>query len=491
MLFSMFAATAAKFPSRAAIVEPDCELTYLQLETLASAIASTLQKQSITAGDRVILLLPNCAQFVAATFAISKLGAVIVPLNLAYKADELLFYFEDAQAKAVVTFGSAASVIEDVTSRLSTPCMLINLDDINLLTANESLPISKAVDPSATALYQYSTGSTGKPKRVMRSFGDLVSEAENFRNTAKTTEDDKILAVAPFFHAHGFGNGVLAAAASGASLVTLTSFTRRKAVMSVLKKHAITIFPGVPFMFSILAEAPSIDREPLPALRLAFSAGAALDEETYQRFLQKYGVPIRQLYGSTETGAMCLNTGATTGDLWRSVGRPLHNVSIEIAGEDGMLGPNENGEIVVRSNAMTSGYANLAEATKESFRGDQFWTGDLGYLDEGGHLFITGRKKFFINAAGNKVDPAEIENLIAEHPKVKEVVVVGVESSYGLEVIKAVVVLKEPCNEQDIRDCCLGRVADFKVPRIVEFRTEIPKSPLGKVLRKYLIEQPA
>ena len=137
---------------------------------------------------------------------------------------------------------------------------------------------------------------------------------------------------------------------------------------------------------------------------------------------------------------------------------------------------------------MTTGYANLPEATKTSFIDGEFWSGDLGKKDSYGNIYITGRKKLFINAAGNKVDPGEIEKLLLTLPKIKEAVVLGIKGSYGLESIKAVIVADGECDEQEIRDWCQGKIADFKIPRIIEFRDEIPKSPLGKVLRKYLIE---
>lgn len=485
MLYSMFAATAENYGQQTAVISPTETLSFQQIQQRVLTFAAALYSNNLQIGDRVVLLLPNGPDFIAATFAIAYCGGVVVPLNTAYKSEELCNYLADAQPRIVICDDVFGDSVRAVIDQLTLSCTVLNTSQ-----PSESCSAPAAeVEPSACALYQYSTGSTGKPKRVMRSFSDLVNEATNFKTSAQTSTEDRILAVAPFFHAHGFGNCVLAGAASGATLVTLPNFKSRKKVMTTLRERRITIFPGVPFMFSILADAPSLDKEPLPELRLAFSAGAALDENTFQKFLAKYDVPIRQLYGSTETGAMSLNTGSTAGDKWRSVGKALANVHITIRDEtDALLPANVTGEIVIHSNAMTRGYANLAEATRESFRDNQFYTGDLGYLDTDGYLTITGRKKFFINAAGNKVDPGEIEQLIAAHPNVGEVVVVGVKSEYGLEVIKAAVVAKGPITEQDIRDCCIGKVADFKVPRIIEFREEIPKSPLGKVLRKYLIE---
>lgn len=487
MLYPMFAASAETYADSPAVIEPQQTWSYQQLHEKVLKCVSLLTSARICPGGRVVLLAQNGSDFVAATFAVAYCGAILVPLNTAYTPAELASYLADAQPIILLCEDRCAADARIAIDREELNCQLLTLSSLGS-TPLESPPPPADISGKAIALYQYSTGSTGKPKRVMRRFQDLVNEANNFRATVNTSNRDRILAVAPFFHAHGFGNAVLAAAASGATLVTLPAFKSRKKVMSLLREARITLFPGVPFMFSILADAPSVDNAPLVDLRLAFSAGAALDEKTYRAFLEKFDVPVRQLYGTTETGAMSLNTGATDGEKWRSVGQPLANVEITIVDEQGQPVTTGNiGEVVVRSNAMTDSYANLAQASQESFRNNAFYTGDLGVMDADGYLTITGRKKFFINAAGNKVDPAEIEHLIQQHPQVEEVIVVGVQSDFGLEVVKAVVVAKSTIPEQAIRDCCIGKVADFKVPRIIEFRDEIPKSPLGKVLRKYLL----
>jgi long-chain acyl-CoA synthetase len=291
------------------------------------------------------------------------------------------------------------------------------------------------------------------------------------------------------FHAHGFGNCLLAAVRVGATIVALESFNRQDVLDALLHK-GISVFPGVPFMFSILADSPSISGAELPALRLAFSAGAPLAQKTFDSFMQKFGVPVRQLYGSTETGSVAINLGSTEGDLWGSVGQPMRNVEVKIVDEQGQpAGVDQTGEIVILSPAMTRGYANLEDVNRDTFRDGHFWSGDLGRIDADGNLFISGRKKLFINVGGNKVDPAELEALIATHPSVTESVVLGIGGGHSQEIIKAVVVCKQDCSAEEIREWCRGKVADFKVPRIVEFRDEIPRSPLGKILRKYLQDE--
>jgi long-chain acyl-CoA synthetase len=212
-----------------------------------------------------------------------------------------------------------------------------------------------------------------------------------------------------------------------------------------------------------------------------------LPRETFQKFFEKHGVPIRQLYGTTETGSISINLDKNISDTADSVGFPMRNVGVEIFGKKGeILPPGETGEIGIKSSAMIQGYAGLEDFNSDSFRNEYFFPSDLGKKDKDGNIYILGRKSLFINTGGNKVDPSEIEILLKTHPQVKEVVVVGVESYYGEGVIKAVIVPTSPCNEREIVDFCKGKIADFKIPRIVEFREEIPKSPLGKILRKYL-----
>jgi long-chain acyl-CoA synthetase len=488
MLYQMLAAAAASYPKHPAIVSSHGALTYEELLGFTEGFACHLTSSGLKAGDTVALLLPNDGDFVIATFALAKMGTIVLPLNPQHRRQEIGFYLQDAAARAIVTTPVHADLCHGILAEVSRECSLIT--DVKGAARTAPRPGRDSREPiGGDGLCQYSTGSTGTPKRVVRTQANLVHEANNFQATIGTGHNDRILSVAPFFHAHGFGNCALAAVRAGATMVVLESFNRRR-VMEMLTKHNITIFPGVPFMFSILADAPSISDTSLPSLRFAFSAGAPLNKDTFDKFARKFGVHIRQLYGSTETGSISTNLGSTEGDLWASVGQPMKNVEVRVVDEQGQEAlPGETGEIVVRSDAMTQGYTGAEEANKKSFVNGHFWTEDLGRKDALGNLYLTGRKKFFINVAGNKIDPGEIEAVLRAHPKVQEVVVVGVKGSYGLETIKASVVGKEQCDAQELRDWCQGKIADFKMPRIIEFRDEIPKSPLGKLLRKYLIDE--
>ncbi|WP_207891837.1 class I adenylate-forming enzyme family protein [Thiogranum longum] len=484
----MLADTVQRLPSNTFMEWGENTLSFQDFRHAVDRFSATLAESGVRSGDAVILLLPNGPEFATGVFAIAKLGAIAVPLNTAFQDKELQFYLQDSRARTLVTTTDILDSHNDLIDE-SRDCQVITEIPVSAEpTAGEQRQPLKG-----PVLYQYSSGSTGTPKRVIRSQEQLVHEANNFTATVNISSSDRILTVVPLFHAHGFGNCLLAAARTGATMVVLPAF-KRKSALNTLADKGITVFPGVPFMFSILADSPSIQGMPLPRLRLAFSAGAPLARETFDNFRGKFSVPVRQLYGSTESGSVAINTGSTDGECWSSIGTPMRNVEVRIVGENGEpVSAGESGELVICSQALTHGYANLDEVNQETFRDGCFWSGDVGHKDENGNIYITGRKKLFINAGGNKVDPGQVEEVIARHPAVNEVVVVGLQGQYGQEIIKAAIVRNEgqECTAEQIREWCNGKLADFKVPRVIEFRAEIPRSPLGKILRKYLQEDVA
>jgi long-chain acyl-CoA synthetase len=251
--------------------------------------------------------------------------------------------------------------------------------------------------------------------------------------------------------------------------------TRGRAA-ELIEREAATVFPGVPFNFRLLAEMPG-DAD-LGSLRLCFSAGTALPQATFDAFHERFGIPVRQLYGCTEAGTLTINLDSDPVATAASVGRPTGRVAVTIV----------DSEVAVRSPALTRGYAGMAELNRQVFPGDWFFTGDLGRLDDEGRLYLLGRKKLLIQVAGHKVDPIEVEDVVVSHPRVRDVCVVGVKGAVeGEEAVKAVVVGDDGFRERDLIRFCQERLATYKVPQIVERRDEIPKSPLGKVLRKYLV----
>lgn len=502
---------AHEYPEKTAIVEDDINITYRELQELVEGFSNGLGSLGICPSDCIAVVLPNCSEFVVSFYAAAKLNAVFLPLNHLFKEDELSYYINDSNAKVIITDTTRASLCQQIIAKSQRQIELITINaavsastyfyDLILPESTESATESKIDLTQENFLYQYSSGSTGRPKRVGRTQQNLYHEVNNFTQTAQVTEADKILCLVPMYHAHGLGNCLLAALQNGATLVILEQFRqqgepmevpfifRRLRVLELIEQEQITILPAVPYIFNTLAETPADTPADLSSLRLCFSAGNFLGQEIFERFRTRFGVWVTQLYGCTEAGSVAIDLDMTD-KPYGSVGRPMQNVEIKIISDRGTTLPvGEIGEIVIVSQTLTSGYHNMPELNQQAFKDGAFFTGDLGKIDESGRLYITGRKKILIDTGGRKVDPIEIEDVLVTHPHIKEAVVVGAKGFFAGEIIKAVIVIKEgeTVDKREISDYCKARLAEFKVPRMIEFRDEIPKSPLGKILRKALV----
>jgi long-chain acyl-CoA synthetase len=521
MLDKILGDTVKKHPEKIAFVYDNLRITYKDFYSKVVGLSQGLSSIGINR-DCIALILPNCPEFVISFFAVAKLNAIVLPLNPLFKEDEIKYYISDSNASAIITDIKRADICRNVISQLGRQIKLIVVNGVDssslsfydlvgertkveeslrvsLLRSELSKRIEKKALYEGDMLYQYSSGSTGRPKRVCRTQKNLLHEGENFTTTAKITSFDNILCIVPLFHAHGLGNCLLAATCTGATLIFLEEaqnstvaevpfIFRCLRVLELIQTEQVTILPGVPYMFSALAEIPSRTQPNLSNLRLCFSAGNFLHKELFDKFNYKFGIPIRQLYGCTEAGSVSINLDSKAEDTYDSVGMALKNVEVKIIDEqENEVACGITGEIVIKSQALTSGYYNLPELNRQAFKNGYFFTGDLGKKDENNRLYVTGRKKILIDTGGYKVDPLEIEDILITHPKVKEAVVVGTKEPYVGEIIKAVIVLQDKCNEDEILSYCKDRIAGFKVPKLVEFREHIPKSPLGKILRKNLI----
>jgi long-chain acyl-CoA synthetase len=482
----LFLSTVNRYEDKTAVLEGERKITYRTLDSMVRSLSSFLISEGIAHGDRVAILLPNSIEFITSFFSVSSLGAVSLPLNTAYKQEEIRFYVSDSRVKLLITEERLKSIAENITSDLDVSLVIVKggKTDWSFVDDDTTDRFVASVKSNDEALYLYSTGSTGRPKRVARTHFNLIALADNHTETVGWTEKDRILFTVPLAHTYGFGN-FISAVKVGASMYVLEEFNRNK-VADLIEREYITVFPAVPFILNVMAETFSPKPRDFSSLKLVISAGAPLSRQTFFRFHERFGVYPRQLYGSTETGVISINLSEDIENNFDSVGPPVKNVEVRIFREDGSEADiNEVGEIAVKSPSMTTGYCDLPEQTKRAFKNGYYFTEDLGKIDDKGYIYIVGRKKFFINVAGNKVDPLEIENLLMTHPKIKEAVVLGSMDSYGNESIKAVIVPKEDIDIKEIYNYCKDRIADFKVPRIIEIRKEIPKSPTGKVLKEY------
>ncbi len=480
---AMLAATVARVPERTALVEGATRLTWRELADAVERLATVFRARGIGPADGVGIVLANDEGFVPTFLAVQSVGAMAVPVNPQFTVEELGRHLDAAPVVAVVAEPGSLPALRDWAS---TAARQPWVDDVAALTAaapGRAPALTTPCDGAAAALFAFSSGSTGTPKGMVRTNANLVAEAEQFTTTVEVDESDVILAVVPLFHAHGLGNALLAAVRSGATLVT--GRFERDATLAAIERERVTLFPGVPFIFRTLAETRRTTRSDLASLRLCFSAGAPLDRETFDLFHDRIGIPVRQLYGCSEAGSVTINLDPDAMATATSVGRPMAGVELTVAGPDG--------EIAFRSGALTAGYVGGDAAANAAFVDGWFRTGDVGHLDEAGNLYVTGRTTLYIATEGHKVDPFEVEAVLREQPGVADVVVVGVPGERGEQIVKAVVVadpavvLDDAAFRRDLQKACRHRLAPFKVPRQIELRDEIPRSPLGKVLRKYLV----
>lgn len=484
MIYQSLQAIAGRNPDKPAVITGRATLSYAELLQRVQGTAARLAELKVQPGNAVAILLPNGIDFVVSCLATLARQAIAVPINTHFQEAEIKYYLDSSQAGLVVHEASAAQSLAGIAPSLAKL-------EMGETGAPPMVTVPDAVadaSENAPAIYMYSSGSTGKPKRVTRTHGQLMAEYQALAASIALSDADRILCTVPLYHAHGFCNCLFAALFSGGTLVLMEGEFNPRVATRLIEAQRITLYPAVPFMFKMIAESFYPTKPDLSSLRLLFSAGAPLPLDVVRRFHKVFGLTPSQLYGSTETGAVAINYDNAEGTE-ESVGKPLQGIRIDVLDDDGQpLPAGALGEIAIASPAMTSRYDDLPEITAECFRLGYFLPGDLGFKDADGRVYIKGRKKLLINVAGNKVDPLDVEAIIKTHPKVRDVVVLGYpDPNYG-EMVKAVVVADAGCTGEEIIALCGEQLAWYKVPKRVEFRSEIPRSPLGKILRKYLLD---
>ncbi len=482
---------------RLAVREQDRDWRYSDVHARSVTISDALRELGIRTGHGVALMAPNSGAFVSSFLGIARAGGVIAPFNVHYQQQELVYYLQETRAAAVIAASDLVPVVSETLDALADPPSVIEIEADG--SCRVARPRQGGIDASAAwgspdahsgettpILLQYTSGSTGAPKRIIRTNRMLLDELERLSTAFGLSEDDRFLGAAPFSHVNGLVRTMMTSMYVGGTLYPVPAFGRRP-VLDLMTNERITYFGAVPYMFAILARSPIRGHVDLSSLRVAFSASAPLLPDDNRLFAEKHGTYVRQLYGSTETGTISVNLQDPADERLESVGLPLDGISIEIWEEDGNpVTSGEEGEVVIASPHAITAYDGNPGATAASFRDGHYLSGDLGVKDADGYLTLTGRKKFFINRGGFKVNPNEVEKAILGHPRVTEVVVLGAPSSFGDEVVRCVIVRDGPCTEDEIVEHCRTRIADYKVPSLIEFRDDLPKSPTGKILRSEL-----
>jgi acyl-CoA synthetase (AMP-forming)/AMP-acid ligase II/acyl carrier protein len=478
---------ASARPSETALAGPGLPaLAYGGLWTYVQGAVASLNALGVGAGDRVAILLPNGIASAAAFFAVSA-GASAAPLNPAYQAAELEFFLADLEARALLVADGQDSPARDVATALHIPVV-----ELSALVATASTqPIFS--DPSHEALVLHTSGTTSRPKLVPLTHANICTSAHNIVATLNLGPQDRCLNVMPLFHIHGLIGALLSSIAAGAGVVCTPGFDTRH-FFAWLDEFDPTWYTAVPTIHqAVLAAAPAgTSTVARAALRFLRSSSAALPTRVMAELEALFRAPVIESYGMTEAShQMASNPLPPRARKPGSVGVAA-GPEVAIMDERGaVLGAGRQGEIVIRGANVTRGYHHMPSANQQAFTNGWFRTGDQGYLDDDGYLFLTGRLKEIINRGGEKISPREVDDILMEHPAVAQAITFALpHPSLGQDVAAAVVLRPNiEATEVELRRFCARRLAAFKVPNRFAFVDQIPKGPTGKPQRIGLAEK--
>ncbi|NGO78983.1 long-chain fatty acid--CoA ligase [Streptomyces sp. YC504] len=515
-----FRAAAAKAPDRTALAYFDGRLSYAEVDALSDAVAGHLAERGLADGDRVALMLQNSPHFVLALLGAWKAGATVVPVNPMYKSGEVRHVLHDAQVGALICSDRAwegylrEAAADSPVRIVLTACELdlqsrddervLNFERVpgaddaeDLITVARGGAKAPHVPQRAAddlALISYTSGTSGQPKGAMNLHGNITYNAERQRSGHPIAEGSVYFALAPLFHITGMVCQLAACIANAGTLVLAYRF-HPGVVLDAFAEHkpAYTVGPSTAFM--ALAATPGVTRAHFDSFQVISSGGAPVPPALVEKFRTEFGPYIRNGYGLTECTAPCAAVppqheapvDPESGTL--SVGVPGPDTVVRILDEAGQEVPfGEQGEIVVRGPQVVPGYWGRPDATDASFPDGELRTGDIGFMDADGWLYVVDRKKDMINASGFKVWPREVEDVLYTHPAVREAAVVGVPDSYRGESVKAYVSLRPGAGTDpaEIVAYSKERLAAYKYPRSVEILPELPKTTSGKILRREL-----
>jgi long-chain acyl-CoA synthetase len=497
--------SARKYSRRIALVFGRKVITYRELASLTKKLATSLYTIGVSEGDRVALWLPNCPEFVYSFFAILRLKAIVVPINNMFKREEARFIVEDSHAKILISSIDKISDSENILSRLEALKNIISLPapyhhrgvlDFNtLIKKAEEFDKEVKIKEDDLAEIIYTSGTTGKPKGACLTHKNLLSNIKDCAELIHLRPQDVTICLLPLFHSFASTVCMLLPIYRGAKIVIMRAVKPFKRVIRAILKHRVTIFVGVPSLFSILSE---VRMHPLGIIlgilinpiRLCISGAAALPFEVWRKFEKRFKRPLLQGYGLTEASPVVSINPLKGKRKPESVGLPLTSLKVKVIDKAGRaLGNDRVGELLVKGPNVMKGYYNLPEDNKTTLTDGWLHTGDLAKIDADGYIYIMGRIKEMINVRGLNVYPREIEDLLYKHPGVKETAVVGVEHRHRGEAPVAFVVKNGEIGEKELIAYLRANLASYKVPLRVLFKEALPKNTTGKILKRELQEE--
>ncbi len=505
--------SARRYTHKDAFVFMDKHLSYAQVNGAANQIANGLQKMGIKAGDKVALSCLNLPYFPIIYFGILKAGAIVVPLSVLLKREEVAYHLEDSEAKAYFCFLGAPGLpmLEEgyagfqqtencehfvvITAQPGDPSPIPGQQTMGMLMQDmPAVTETVATSPNDTAVIIYTSGTTGRPKGAELTHSNLLQNAILSADLYAASAEDTLLTVLPLFHIFAMTVLMNAGIYRGTKNVLLPRF-EAEAVLGLMAKHDVTYFAGVPTMYWGLLnyESEHFDLKAIAKnLKMCLSGGASLPVKVLEDFEAKFNVQILEGYGMSEGSPVVTFNQVATGRKPGSIGTPVWGVEVKIVNEAGEEVPvGEKGEIVYRGHNVMKGYFNKPEANAQTIKNGWLHSGDIGTMDEDGFFYVVDRTKDMVIRGGLNVYPREVEDVMMKHEDVSLVAVIGVpDNQYG-EEIKACVVLKEGASlsETDLRDWTKERIAAYKYPRIIAFMDALPQSATGKILKKELRKQ--
>ncbi len=508
------------------------KMTYKELADKVDRLATAMAGMGIKKGDRVAVQIPNSPGTVIAFLATVRLGAIVVNTNPIYTPREMEHQFNDSGAKAVVIWNNLYPKLQEIQSKTGIEKVIIyHLNDFmnpvyayllkkgmkdswvdvpegdgvywmkTLIANNKPNPPKVDIDTNDVALFQYTGGTTGVPKAAMLMHSNLIANVMQIDAWVPDMAHGKevFMGAIPFFHVFGMTVGMLESLYVGGKLVLMPDPRDIELLMSIIQEEGVTLFPGVPTLYVAIINHKNVKNYNLHSVKVCISGGAPLPVEVQRRFEEITSSKLREGYGLTESSPVTHSNPIYGLYKVGSIGLPFPDVDARIVSldpdENGHyqpLGVGEEGELAVRGPQVMKGYWNRPDETANVLDEEGWlYTGDIAKMDEDGYFYIVDRKKDLIIASGYNIVPREVEEALYENPKVQEAVVVGVPDPRRGETVKAFIVLKEgeTATEQEIIAFCRERLAPYKVPKLVEFRTELPKSAVGKLLRRALVEE--